>query len=471
MYTTNAPERPTNAQSTPLLVAPFLQLAKRTLEGAENRFNLLVHWHATVPNIELQIQQPGQSIWISVRRRKRIVRLPGVPEHFRFTAEIFGLEQGTQVPYRLMQNGNVIFAAVAYVPRSPNLKFGFLADCGDGSLRSKAIAFDLHQERPDVIVFGGDLCYDWGVWEEFVEKFFGVYNCDVADPTQGAPLLRSIPFVAVIGNHELGRPMIRVKPGENKIGLWAYFLFFDNNADSHFADEPAIAAVFGGSAGLQTFLQSTNRVELPPTNFAYNLGSMFLLALDGNQYMNWNDQQRRQWVRLTLKGTTAAWKFVFVHQPAFSADTVHGGEEQIRMLFDIFQECGVTAVFSGHGHIAEITYPIVFKPRRYVPGKNMDADVKVEGRIKLDQTFFLRGDGVPNGIFQFNNGNGGQLADERHLPDMDDLPVFTYRVEGHTCCLTTCDVGDTAFTYYLKGVGQRILQTIEVKQQRQEKCA
>jgi len=460
-----------NTQSKTLLVAPFLQLAKRPLEGPGDRFNLLVHWHATAPQIELQIQLPGQSYWISIRRRKRIVRFPGVPAHYRFTAEVRGLEQGTQVPYRLMHSGNEIFSALAYVPRSPNLKFGFLADCGDGSLRSKAIAFDLHQERPDVIVFGGDLCYDWGTWEEFVEKFFDVYNFDVADPTQGAPLLRSIPFIAVIGNHELGRPMIRIKPGENKIGLWAYFLFFDNNADDHYADESAIASVFGGTDGLETFLQSSSRVELPPTNFAYNLCSTFILALDGNQYMNWDDHQARDWVRLVLKGTKAAWKFVFVHQPAFSADTVHGGEEQIRMLFDIFQECGVSAVFSGHGHIAEITYPILFKPQRYVRGKNMDADVKVEGRLKLDKTFFLRGDRFPIGIFQFNNGNGGQLADVRHLPDPDDLPPFTYRIEGSTCCLTTCDVSDTAFTYHLKSVGQRILQTINVKLQREEKCA
>ena len=52
-----------------------------------------------------------------------------------------------------------------------------------------------------MVAIAGDIVYNRGLISEYTTKFWPVYNKDDVD-TLGAPLMRSIPFVAAVGNHD-----------------------------------------------------------------------------------------------------------------------------------------------------------------------------------------------------------------------------------------------------------------------------
>ncbi len=72
------------------------------------------------------------------------------------------------------------------------------------------------------------------------------------------------------------------------------------------------------------------------SNYSFDYGNSHWLILDANPYMDWTNQELRDWVRkdlLTAKGQT--WKFVCFHQPGFSIDKAHSREQRMRLLSDI----------------------------------------------------------------------------------------------------------------------------------------
>ena len=66
------------------------------------------------------------------------------------------------------------------------------------------------------------MVYEYGLISEYREKFLPVYNADEAAPTAGAPLLRSIPFVAAPGNHDT-----EIRDLDKYPDALAYFLYWD----------------------------------------------------------------------------------------------------------------------------------------------------------------------------------------------------------------------------------------------------
>ena len=66
---------------------------------------------------------------------------------------------------------------------------------------ARKIAYEIYKAKPDMVTIAGDIVYNRGLVSEYTTKYWPVYNKDNAD-TLGAPMMRSIPFVAAVGNHD-----------------------------------------------------------------------------------------------------------------------------------------------------------------------------------------------------------------------------------------------------------------------------
>ena len=64
------------------------------------------------------------------------------------------------------------------------------------------------------------------------------------------------------------------------------------------------------------------------------------------------------WCDSVLSTSTASWKFVFFHHPAYSASSKHGSTREIQRVFvPLFEKYHVNACFSGHDHDLQHSRP------------------------------------------------------------------------------------------------------------------
>ena len=76
-------------------------------------------------------------------------------------------------------------------------------DCGANTKEQKAVAYQAFRVHPNFVMITGDIVYGRGRISEYREKFWPIYNADGASPSQGCALLRSTPFFAAPGNHDI----------------------------------------------------------------------------------------------------------------------------------------------------------------------------------------------------------------------------------------------------------------------------
>ncbi|MFX5991141.1 metallophosphoesterase, partial [Acinetobacter baumannii] len=92
----------------------------------------------------------------------------------------------------------------AIAPKSANQPYRFIAvgDLGAGTKESIQIAKRMFTEKPDLLAISGDIIYDNGLVSEYKTKFWPIYNAETKDSAVGVPLMRSVPFIAAVGNHD-----------------------------------------------------------------------------------------------------------------------------------------------------------------------------------------------------------------------------------------------------------------------------
>lgn len=92
---------------------------------------------------------------------------------------------------------------------------------------------------------------------------------------------------------------------------------------------------------------------MPPW-YSFGCGDSAFLVLDSNTIPPSMKAEQDHWLIENLS-RPAAWKFVFLHHPMYSAEINHwGGYENIRRSWeDLFVREGVSAVFSAHVHAYE----------------------------------------------------------------------------------------------------------------------
>jgi len=394
-------------------VKPYVQLGDNPkLEAAESEE---VAWFVRSPqrHWQLEIKQDGGD-WTSAPvsiRSKEIFGAPVTPL-YQYICTIRGLKPGTLFDYRVLADDKPIFAAWAKVRKSLDEPFvcDIFGDCGSGSLGEKLIAWQCYQQPlPDFVLIPGDIVYPSGLFSEYMRYFFPVYNNDNVDLMRGVPLMRSIPFMCALGNHDVSQDTGYPANLKKHPDALAYFAIWRPplNGPQTKTDMSNIPKFQGPEPVCKRFLQSVGDQYPRSGMYSFDFGNSHWLVLDADFYMNWTDPALRSWVEKDLTETKARWKFVAFHQPGFSCDNHHWQEQRMRVLSDVFQRCGVDVIFCGHAHDYQRTHPIRFTANRKDGEMFVKKDGTVPGEISLDTKFDGEHVTVPNGVIEIVTGAGG----------------------------------------------------------------
>ncbi|MGI6139582.1 MAG: metallophosphoesterase [Candidatus Hydrogenedentales bacterium] len=109
---------------------------------------------------------------------------------------------------------------------------------------------------------------------------------------------------------------------------------------------------------------------LPEPKYYYQLryGNLELFILDTQRPVAPNSEQYT-WLEGALKASTAPWKIVALHRPAYSSDEndygdttevrPNWGDHRIRELTTLYERYGVDIAWCGHIHSYERSYPLI----------------------------------------------------------------------------------------------------------------
>jgi predicted phosphodiesterase len=254
----------------------------------------------------------------------------------------------------------------------PDSAFAFvvMGDTQNNPTVTRLVAEQAWGHRPDFLVHCGDLVGTGEVKREWVYEFFGA----------AAPLLRRFPIFPALGNHERDAR-----------------LYYD-----YFA------------------------LPAPEYHYEFRYGNAHFFVLDTNKDVSEGTEQHR-WLDDRLAASTARWKIVYHHQPAFTSDsndygdTYEGGSTQgdpmiQSALVPLYERHGVDVVFNGHIHVYERTWPLR------------------AGRVDQDR-------GV---VYVTTGGAGGGLED--FAPTRTWFAAHLYR--GHHFCVVAVHDGTLSMKVY-----------------------
>ena len=430
-------------------VRPYLQMGKN---GKPDELELLWVAKSNRDRWKLEVKEAASEKWqTQVTPVSSFVLTPHPSPLYR--CHIKHLLAGEPFRYRLLKNGHEVFQAGAIALKKSGQKCRVIlfGDMGANTDGQRKIAYRVFEAKPDLLVLLGDITYDFGLYSEYLNKFFPIYNCDKASLEMGAPILRSIIAIAVLGNHDvaLGDDPHGVNLDKFADGL-AFFKIWSSPLNGPLSDRAGlnIPRLLGNSANIAEYEKQAGERYPRMANYSFNYGDAHWLVLDANPYMNWTDNSLRNWVAKDLdQARSSKWKFVCFHQPGFSFDASHYKEQRMRLLCDVFEKGGVDVVFCGHAHNYQRSFPLRFK----INGKNgsspINADGTIDGDFSFDKEFDGRDRSVPNGIIYIVSGAGGaKLYPGADAKDHTLKRYFTDKFVSDTHSFTILDLASTSLT-------------------------
>jgi hypothetical protein len=450
------------------LEKPYLQLGDAPKLSASE--SLVLIWHTVnVPaKWEVEVQTSRDSAWRNTGEvYSQVVSAPAgepaiagqngakkdapasaaIEPHIVYRARLTNLAPGEEFHYRLLKAGKPVFDAVARSRKSAGQPFrlALFGDCGQGTPSENAIAYQAYLAKPDFIFIPGDIVYGSGRISEYRTKFFPTYNSDEPSAANGAPLLRSVVFIAAPGNHDTDLANYRRFPD-----ALAYFLYWDQPLNGPTAPSGAIKAAHeltGNAAAQPIFLDGAKQRYPRMANFSFDYGNSHWTVIDANTYMDWYNAPLREWLAKDLAAAqSATWRFVAFHQPGFNSSKEHFTEQQMRPLSPIFEAGNVDIVFSGHVHNYQRSFPLTFVPANQPDGKTAGPRGEVAGNWTLDKTF---GDGEkakPHGVIYIVSGAGGaELYNPEQQTDPAGWQPFTDKFISQVHSLSVIDIEGRTF--------------------------
>jgi len=402
------------------VVKPYLQLgdAPRLLKAEQ----MVVSWQTGNDEgkwvVEFRTGRKGK--WIEAGDPKiASVAVSGIAPHSVFRATLTGLAPGGEFEYRVRRNGNTVFASTgrARKSRSQSVRCVVMGDCGTGSPQQKRVAFQAARIDPDFVLIPGDLVYSNGRISEYRSSFWPVYSPDTASPESGAPLLRSVPFLGGLGQHDTGATLDEYADG------FAFYMYWSFPLNGPVGDEgSANAFPLGNNQKRRAAAFAATGDRYPRmANYSFDYGDSHWTVLDTwNPHINWNDPMLRKWLRKDLESTDATWKFVSSYLPPFNSSTAYPHTQKMRVIVDILQDTGVDIVFCGYAHSYQVTYPMRFTPTNKLDGPVRAAGYEIPGKFELDRTFDGKTKTKPDGILYITTGGGGNAG--LHSPEQTDNP-------------------------------------------------
>lgn len=393
-------------------------------------------------------------------------------EYYLYRALLEGLPPDRKVQYRVKEGPSLIREASFPTRATPSkpIKFVVLGDIGQDAPAPKKVAYQIWKAEPQFGVVVGDIVYPSGLFEDYLRRFVGFYiNTTEAGPEQGAPLLGSIPFYFVIGNHDIHGADLGASPD----GCAAFYLW--RSPLNGPAGIPLMPTVRGPAESLESFRTAAGKGYPGLANYSFDNGAAHFLVLDANAHVNVADPIWKGWIEKDLSESRAQWKFVFFHQPGFHSSKHHYDEQRMRALAPIFEKTGVDIVFSGHVHNYQRSKPLRFEPSEDV---NKIAVVlrtgiktRIDGKFILDEEF----DGVshtkPKGVIYILSGAGGAATYDSEQTGRPELwsheagnwAPFTVSFHGNLNSFTEVALANGALTLRQIDLEGRELDKFEIQ--------
>jgi 3',5'-cyclic AMP phosphodiesterase CpdA len=371
-----------------------------------------------------------------------------------YNATLANLAAGKTFSYRLLKAGKVVFTSDAMASKSADQPYRFVAfgDIGAGTPEQWALANKAFLLKPDVVVVPGDLVYEAGLVSEYDTNFWPVYNADKASEA-GAPLMRSVPFVAVPGNHDIDNRNLDKFPD----GL-AYYFLWDQPLNGPLGAEggPIVPPLIASEDARRPFIAAAGDAYPRMANYSFNYGNTHWTVLDSNPYVDWTNKELNDWVANDLASASAknaTWRFVTFHHPGFNSANEHYEQQHMRLLSPILETGNVDIVFSGHLHNYQRSLPLRFVPMKKgtllvggKEGKTIRGRV-VNGRWTLDKAFDGKTNTTPKGVIYLITGAGGKsLYNIEQHDDPDSWQKFTDKFVSNVHSLTVADISGKTLT-------------------------
>jgi acid phosphatase type 7 len=416
--------------STPFLEKPYVQLGDAPNLSASESLVLMWHTANTPSDWKVELRTSKDSTWRAAGQPKaQVISAPAgepavagkdgakkdapasaaIDAHLVYRASLTGLAPGEDFRYRVLQAGKPVFEASARArkPAGQPFRFVLFGDCGQGTPSENAVAYQAYLAKPDFVFIPGDIVYSSGRISEYRDRFYPTYNADEPGATIGAPLLRSVPFIAAPGNHDTALNNYSRFPD-----ALAYFLYWDqplNGPSIPSGTAKATHVLTGSDAAQPVFLKGAGDRYPRMANFSFNYGNSHWTVLDANTYMDWSNPLLREWLTKDLAAAqSATWRFVAFHQPGFNSAKEHFAQQYMRLLSPLFEANHVDVVFAGHVHNYQRSFPLTFVPAPQPDGAAVGPRGEVAGEWKLDKTFRDGATAGPHGVIYIVSGGGGR---------------------------------------------------------------
>lgn len=430
------------------VVTPYLQIGSNPTAQS-----LQVLWQTKDSTATWSLEHQVKNIWIKIATpTATTIAVANEPVHVVYRASLTNLISGSRFTYRILKNGKDVFTAQAQAPKTANQpqRFVVFGDIGAGTKEAKEIANGVYNAKADMILVPGDIVYDNGTIADYTTKFWPIYNAQKAD-TVGVPLMRSIPFIGALGNHDADSRDLDKQPD-----ALAYYHYWDQPLNGPVGKEGgAITPLLKGSdANKKAFYQGAGNRYPTMANFSFNYGNAHWTVLDADTYVDWTDSVLVNWVKEDLTNSKdIQWHFVLYHHPGFSSSLDHFEQQQMRLLAPVFEKGKVDIVFNGHVHNYQRSFPMLFAPIKkgvlLVGGKD---NKTIRGRVvvgkwTLDKTFDGKTNTQPKGVIYIVTGAGGQdLYDPEQENDTDSWQKFTNKFISTVHTFTIADISGKTLT-------------------------
>ncbi len=457
------------AQSTTdtvFIAKPYLQIGYHPSPTA-----LELMWQAGDANAVWSVEEKASkgSSWKKMQNPTTTkVAVANLSVHYIYRAALTDLTPGTTFSYRVLRNTKVVFTSDAKSLKTADQPYRFVAfgDVGAGTTEAKKIAQQVYAAKPDLVMIPGDIVYDYGLLSEYRTRFWPIYNAESGDE-QGAPLIRSIPFVAAPGNHDGDTRDLNKYPD-----ALAYYALWDQPLNGPLGKEGGslVPTLTGTDQNKAAFLSAAGDAYPRMNNFSFNYGNAHYTFLDADTYVDWTDSTLVKWVANDLAGAAnAVWKFVVYHHPGFNSSREHYEQQQMRLLAPTFEKGGVDVVFNGHVHNYQRSFPLHFVPDNAGMALSASKAGKPRGRLvggrwMLDKAFNGSANTKPNGVIYLVTGAGGQdLYNPEQTNDPDSWQKFTDKFVSTVHSFTVADVNGKQLTIRQLSVEGKQLDSFIIK--------
>jgi hypothetical protein len=223
------------------------------------------------------------------------------------TFTFLNLIPGTKYFYRLSVNNEIYTGSFRSAPDANDYSIKFLA-YGDtrsypdkhNSVAGQILSTILDEEQfQSIVIVVGDLVNNGNSSSDWDNQFFNPSYTNIKT------LLAIVPYQTAMGNHE----------GSGQLFI-QYFPY------------PFVA----------------NRY------WSFDYGPAHFVVVD--QYTNYDPgSQQLAWIESDLASTTKQWKFIYFHEPGWSAGGGHGNNTAVQNYIQpLCEQYGVAIVFAGHNH-------------------------------------------------------------------------------------------------------------------------